>query len=191
MCLLIRGEFAGFRSQEVSYGRCVYSTSGELTDIRSPEVSVYSFMESLLVSRVQEVLMEMCLLIPGEITDIESTSFIWKMCLLIRGEFTGIRSPGVCYGRCAYSSMESLLVSGVQEFHMEDAFTHPRRVYWYQESRISTTKMCLLIHGEFTGIRSPKVPHGRCVYSSTKSYFLLLPGSHELFTPWEDVVTYP
>jgi hypothetical protein len=113
----------------------------------------------------------------------ESRSFVWKMRLLIHEEFTdirspercvyssfgelnGIRSPGVSYGRCLYSSVESLLVSGVQS---------------------STTKMGLLIHGEFTGIRSPGVSCRRCVYSTMKS--LLVPGVQEFHT--EDAFTHP
>jgi hypothetical protein len=50
---------------------------------------------------------------------------------------------------------------------MEDAFTHPRRVYWYQKSRSFIWKMCLFIHEEFTGISSPGVSYGRCVDSSS------------------------
>jgi hypothetical protein len=100
------------------------------------------------------------------------------MRLLIHEEFTGIgvqkfiwmiRSPEVSYGRCVYSSMESLMVSGVQKFHNKDALTHPWRLYWYQESRSSIWKMCLLIHEEllFTFIWVSLA-----------------------FTPCEDVVTY-
>jgi hypothetical protein len=72
----------------------------------------------------------------------------------------------------------SLLVSGVQEFRMEDAVTHPWRVYWYQESRNFLRKMKsrnflrkipLLVHGEFTGIMSPEVSQGRYLYSSMES----------------------
>ncbi len=148
--LLIREEFAGNRSPELSYGRCVYST-----------------MESLLVSGVQEFHIEDAFTHPWRVYWYqESRSFIWKMCLLIRGEFTGTRSPGVSYERCIYSSVECLLVSGVQKFHKKDAFTHPRKVYWYQESISFFWKMTLHIHGEFTGKRSPWVSYGRCVYSS-------------------------
>ncbi len=79
------------------------------------------------------------------------------------GEFDGIRSPEVSYERNIYSSMESLLISGVQKFPEKDTFTHPWRFYWYQESRIFIWKIRLLIHGEFAGIRSPGVSNGRCV----------------------------
>jgi hypothetical protein len=73
--------------------------------------------------------------------------------------------------------MGSLLVSGVQEFHMEDVFTHQWRVYWYQETRSFISKMRLLIHGEFTGIKSPGVSYERCVYSFMES--LLVSGVQE------------
>jgi hypothetical protein len=61
------------------------------------------------------------------------------------GEFTGIKSPGVSYGRCVYSSMKSLLESGVQKFHKKDVITHPWRVLWYRESKSSIRKIRFLI----------------------------------------------
>jgi hypothetical protein len=48
---------------------------------------------------------------------------------------------------------------------MEDAFTHPWRVFWYQESRSFIWKMCLLNNGKFTVIRSPGVSYRRCINS--------------------------
>ncbi len=156
MCLLIRGVFTSIRSLGLSYGRCVYSSLGEFTGIKSPEVSNgrcdYSSMEILLVSGIHEFHMEDVFTHPRRVYWYQkSRSFIWKMCLPIHEEFTGIRNPGVSYGRCVYSSMERLLVSGVQEFHMQEAFTHPWRVYWYQESRSSNkealTMESLLVSG--------------------------------------------
>jgi hypothetical protein len=81
------------------------------------------------------------------------------------------------------------LISGVKKFLKEDTFTHPWRVYWYQDSRSFLWKMRLLIRGEFTKsgvlkfhmkdaftiygeltlIRSPKVSYGKFVYSSVES----------------------
>ncbi len=64
--------------------------------------------------------------------------------------------------------MESLLVTGVQEFHME---------------------MRLLIHGEFDGIRSPEVSYRRCIYSSMETGELTGIRSPEVHT--EDTLTHP
>jgi hypothetical protein len=87
------------------------------------------------------------------------------------------RSTGVSFGRCVFSSMKSYWY---QESRMRllnhgeftegySTFTHPWRVYWYQESRSFIWKMRLLNHREFTGIRSPELSYGRCVYSSIES----------------------
>jgi hypothetical protein len=86
------------------------------------------------------------------------------MCLLIHGEFTGTRSPVVLYGRCVYSYMETLLVSGVQKFQ----FTHSWRVY------------C---------IRSPELSYGRRVYSSVES--LPVSGNQNFHMDEEDAFTHP
>jgi hypothetical protein len=59
---------------------------------------------------------------------------------------------------------EEFTESGVQKFHKKDAFTHPWRVYWYQESKRS--KRRLLIHGEL-------LSHGRNL--SKQTYYSLLP----------------
>ncbi len=134
-------------------------------------------MESLLVSGDQKFHIEDAFTHPWRVYWYqESRSFIWKMRLLIHGEFAGIRSPGVSI--------------------MENAFTHPWRVYWYrgpevhmddQESRSFIWKMCLLIHGEFDGIRSPEVPQQRCAYSSMET--LLVSGVQKFHM--EDVFTHP
>ncbi len=160
MCLLINGEFTGIRRPEVSYRRCVYSS---LKRLLISGVQKFQFTHSWRVYWYHEF-----------------RSFIRKMCLLIHGEFTGTRSPEVSYRRCIYSSVESLLVSGVQKFHMVDAITHPWRVYWYQEPKSSIWKMRLLIHGKllstFTHGKMWLLIPSEFVYSYWDMSFLIILG---------------
>ncbi len=175
MRLLIHGEFTGIRSPEVSHARYVYSSVKSLLisgvqefhvdDAFNHPWRVYWYQES------RNFRTKIRLLIHGEFTGIRSTKISYGRCVY---KFTGIRSPEVSYGRCVYSSMKSLLVSVVQEFHMEEVFTQPWRVYWYQEYRSFIWKMRWLIHGEITDIRSSEVSYGRCVYSSLE--WLLVSG---------------